>query len=166
MEEAIMADLGYLSLIMALAVTIYALVAQLAGIKTGDGRLQESARGGILAHMFFSDLCFPAFDLLPGHQRFFTIRYVYEYTSRSLPAFYKFSAFWAGNAGSLLLWAWILSIYSVVVAFSQQEGIGAASLPYVHISALAQRLFSFCWCSISWPILLRGCRWRWGMAVV
>ena len=46
-----MADLGYLSLIMALAVTIYALAVQLAGIKTGDGRLQESARS-YSGHMF------------------------------------------------------------------------------------------------------------------
>ena len=124
---------------MALAVTIYALAVQLAGIKTGDGRLQESARGAILAICFlvtFASLLLIYFLVTSD----FSLRYVYEYTSRSLPAFYKFSAFWAGNAGSLLLWAWILSIYSVVVAFSQQEGRGCF-LPYVHIVLLLNVLF-------------------------
>lgn len=134
-----MADLGYLSLIMALSVTIYALVAQLAGIKTGDGRLQESARGGILAASFlvtFASVLLIYFLVTSD----FTIRYVYEYTSRSLPAFYKFSAFWAGNAGSLLLWAWILSIYSVIVAFSKR-GDQDRSLPYVNIILLLNVFF-------------------------
>jgi cytochrome c-type biogenesis protein CcmF len=42
----------------------------------------------------------------------FNIEYVYAYTSRNLPPYYKVSAFWAGQKGSLLFWAVVLSIFS------------------------------------------------------
>ena len=40
----------------------------------------------------------------------FNIEYVAAYTSRNLPSSYIFSAFWAGQKGSLLFWAVVLSI--------------------------------------------------------
>ena len=40
----------------------------------------------------------------------FSIEYVAQYSNQELPLFYKFSSFWAGQAGSLLLWLLILSI--------------------------------------------------------
>ena len=38
----------------------------------------------------------------------FNIEYVAGYTSRNLPSYYIFSAFWAGQKGSLLFWAVVL----------------------------------------------------------
>ncbi|NOT07659.1 MAG: heme lyase CcmF/NrfE family subunit [Gemmatimonadales bacterium] len=45
----------------------------------------------------------------------FNIEYVAQYTSRNLPEYYVFSAFWAGQKGSLLFWATILSIFGATV---------------------------------------------------
>ena len=45
----------------------------------------------------------------------FSIEYVAEYTSRDLGALYLVCALWAGNAGTLLLWGWIVSLIAVVV---------------------------------------------------
>src|SRR5919202_6646037 len=42
----------------------------------------------------------------------FNIEYVAAYTSRNLPGYYIFSAFWAGQKGSLLFWAVVLSIFA------------------------------------------------------
>src|SRR5918998_931348 len=42
----------------------------------------------------------------------FNIEYVSAYTSRNLPQAYIFSAFWAGQKGSLLFWAVVLSIFA------------------------------------------------------
>jgi cytochrome c-type biogenesis protein CcmF len=42
----------------------------------------------------------------------FNIEYVAAYTSRNLPSYYVFSAFWAGQKGSLLFWAVVLSIFA------------------------------------------------------
>ncbi|MEP7228125.1 MAG: heme lyase CcmF/NrfE family subunit [Gemmatimonadales bacterium] len=42
----------------------------------------------------------------------FNIEYVAAYTSRNLPSAYIFSAFWAGQKGSLLFWAVVLSLFA------------------------------------------------------
>jgi cytochrome c-type biogenesis protein CcmF len=42
----------------------------------------------------------------------FNIEYVAAYSSRNLPPYYLFSAFWAGQKGSLLFWAVVLSIFA------------------------------------------------------
>ena len=44
----------------------------------------------------------------------FNIEYVWAYTSRNLPSYYLVSAFWAGQKGSLLFWAVILSIFGAL----------------------------------------------------
>ena len=46
--------------------------------------------------------------------RDFSIDYVAMNTSRAAAPWYTFSAFWAGMAGSLLLWSLVLSIYAAV----------------------------------------------------
>ena len=42
----------------------------------------------------------------------FNMEYVAAYTSRNLPSSYIFSAFWAGQKGSLLFWAVVLSLFA------------------------------------------------------
>jgi cytochrome c-type biogenesis protein CcmF len=42
----------------------------------------------------------------------FNIEYVAAYTSRNLPSYYIFSAFWAGQKGSLLFWSVVLSLFA------------------------------------------------------
>ena len=37
--------------------------------------------------------------------------YVVEHSNRTLPPFFKFSALWSGQEGSLLFWSFLLSIY-------------------------------------------------------
>jgi cytochrome c-type biogenesis protein CcmF len=44
----------------------------------------------------------------------FNIEYVFSYTSRNLPPYYKVSAFWAGQKGSLLFWAVVLAGFSAL----------------------------------------------------
>jgi cytochrome c-type biogenesis protein CcmF len=45
--------------------------------------------------------------------RDFSNLYVYEHSSRALSVAYTISAFWAGNAGSLLLWLLLLTAFAV-----------------------------------------------------
>ncbi len=46
----------------------------------------------------------------------FSVNYVWGHSSKAQPLFYKFSAFWGGQAGSLLMWAFILGTYTFLVA--------------------------------------------------
>jgi cytochrome c-type biogenesis protein CcmF len=45
----------------------------------------------------------------------FSFAYVLNESSRALPPAYKFAALWSGQEGSLLLWAWLLSGFGLIV---------------------------------------------------
>ncbi|HEX5385209.1 MAG TPA: heme lyase CcmF/NrfE family subunit [Gemmatimonadales bacterium] len=60
----------------------------------------------------------------------FNIEYVASYTSRNLPPYYIVSAFWAGQKGSLLFWAVVLSIFASAAQFLTSRRY-ADLLPYV-----------------------------------
>lgn len=51
----------------------------------------------------------------------FSYAYVSDYTGIGLPLIYRVAAFWGGNAGSLLLWALVLTLYGFFVAYSKHE---------------------------------------------
>ncbi len=81
---------------------------------------------GVCAALLVAALCL--WKGLFAHD--FNIEYVAQYTSRNLPESYIFAAFWAGQKGSLLFWATILSIFG---ATTQQitSRRHEALLPYV-----------------------------------
>ena len=70
----------------------------------------------------------------------FNIEYVAQYTSRNLPTSYIFAAFWAGQKGSLLFWATILSLFSAA-AQTVTSRRHAALLP--HVAAVANLVIAF-----------------------
>ena len=45
----------------------------------------------------------------------FELLYVFGQTEQALPSFYKFSALWSGQSGSLLFWSFILSVYALLM---------------------------------------------------
>ncbi len=60
----------------------------------------------------------------------FNVEYVWAYTSRNLPTYYIISAFWAGQKGSLLFWAVVLSVFAAAAqALSSRRY--SELLPYV-----------------------------------
>jgi cytochrome c-type biogenesis protein CcmF len=65
---------------------------------------------------------------LIGHD--FNIEYVAAYTSRNLPPYYIVTAFWAGQKGSLLLWAVVLSLLASLAQLLTSRRY-AHLMPYV-----------------------------------
>jgi len=47
----------------------------------------------------------------------FSVMYVAATSNTELPIFYKVTALWGGHEGSLYLWVWVLSLYTMMVAF-------------------------------------------------
>ncbi|MDQ2766962.1 MAG: cytochrome c biogenesis protein CcsA, partial [Gemmatimonadota bacterium] len=70
----------------------------------------------------------------------FSFRYVASYTSANLPSIYKVTAFWAGQSGSLLLWAFILSGYSAIAVWTNRTR-NRQLMPYVTATLSAITLF-------------------------
>ncbi len=136
-----MAEIGYLALLFALLVTLYSIIAYILGIKNDNKRLLASARGGVLSLAVLTTVASGSlvYLLLTSD---FSVEYVAHYTSSYLPPVYKAAAFWAGNAGSLLLWLWVLAVIAAIVAYSRpKRGQEEEMLPYVSMILMIVALF-------------------------
>ncbi|KKM08272.1 hypothetical protein LCGC14_1725560, partial [marine sediment metagenome] len=60
----------------------------------------------------------------------FDLAYVFEYSRTAQPLAYKIAAFYGGQSGSLLFWAWMLALYMVVVVY-QNRNKNQDMMPYV-----------------------------------
>jgi cytochrome c biogenesis factor len=65
----------------------------------------------------------------------FTLAYVVSYSERTLPAGYKLAALWAGQEGSLLLWAWLLAVLASLAAFLRRKDAPQHQTPVLAILA-------------------------------
>jgi len=114
------ATLGYLCLLLALAAALYAIGCLGTGLVRGKDRLLERGRSTVALQTILTTLA--AFVLLSALvSGDFSLKYVYDYSASDLSLAYRLSAFWAGNAGSLLLWALLISVLTAVIAHSGQE---------------------------------------------
>lgn len=115
-----MADVGYFAIVLALAISLYGIVAFIFGIVKKNPAFVASAKNAALVVAALSTVATFAllYLLMTGD---YSIEYVYEYTSKDLPVFYRFAAWWAGNAGSLMLWLFLLTWYTVPVAFAKKS---------------------------------------------
>ncbi len=126
-----MATFGSFSLIAALALAAYNLLAGIFALRliaTGaparisPERLADTARRAGIAS-FVAVTC-AAFALIWSvFTNDFSIAYVLEHSNRALPAAYKFAALWSGQEGSLLLWAWLLAGYGFVLRLTHKNDV-------------------------------------------
>ena len=115
-----MADIGYIALVLGFIVCMCSAAASIWGKRRNHPKLTSSAQTGIF--VAFGLVTLSAIVLIHAlitHD--FRIEYVASYTSRDMSWPYLFSAFWAGNAGSLLLWGWFLSFFAVVMVLWKRE---------------------------------------------
>lgn len=70
----------------------------------------------------------------------FQIAYIWNSSERTLPTFYKFAAIWGGQAGSLLFWTLLLSLFSTAAALTFRTS-QRTLMPYVNGTLLAILLF-------------------------
>ena len=135
-----MSSIGHYSLIIALVLSAYAFIVSLWAARTRSTILLETVQRSILA--IFALVSLASFALLYALlTRDFSIEYVAQYSSRGLSTFYTISAFWAGQAGSLLFWTLLLSIFAVVVVV-QNRGRNPELIPYA-LSAISLTTFFF-----------------------
>ena len=115
-----MADIGYIALVLGLIICVCSAAASIWGKRRNHPKLTSSAKNGIF--VAFGLVTLSAIVLIYALQTHdFRIEYVASYTSRDMSWPYLFSAFWAGNAGSLLLWGWLLSFFAVVMVLWKRE---------------------------------------------
>jgi cytochrome c-type biogenesis protein CcmF len=115
-----MTTIGHGALALALVISIYTAVASILGVRRQSLKLAESARKGVVATAVLVTLA-SAILIYLLLARDFQVQYVYEHVSTYQPTIYTLSAFWAGQEGSLLLWLWLLTIFSVLIARREED---------------------------------------------
>jgi cytochrome c-type biogenesis protein CcmF len=126
-----MPSFGSFALLLALALAVYALFAgALALWAAATNRPlavspfalgETSRRAGLLTFLCVSCAAFAL--IYAAFTGDYSVDYVLHHTSRSLPWYYKFSALWSGQEGSLLLWAWLLAAYGFVMRLRHKVDI-------------------------------------------
>ncbi len=105
--------LGAAALVSAFVVAVYAAVAALIGTG-GDRRWVVSSRRAIYAMCGLLVLAVVALEVAFVRSDL-SVALVAEHSSTTTPLLYKLTALWGSQAGSLLLWAFVLSIASSAV---------------------------------------------------
>jgi cytochrome c-type biogenesis protein CcmF len=120
---------GELSLWVALLMAAWAATVSFAGGALGRRDLVASGERAIYATLAMVVLASVGlWTAIFTHD--FSFKYVASFTSANLPKAYLFTAFWAGQAGSLLFWCLILSIYSALALWTNRTR-NRVLMPYV-----------------------------------
>jgi cytochrome c-type biogenesis protein CcmF len=117
--------IGQLGLLLAFVASGYAAFAGLVGWLVHHRTLSRSGLYAAVASVgsLTVTLTVLAWALV---KRDFTFRYVADYSSWLLEWYYSLSALWVGQAGSLLLWSWMLGILALAYRFG--PGTGSSTL--------------------------------------
>src|SRR5436309_6274546 len=108
-----MATLGFACLLLALAVCAYGIGASVYGVRSGRVEFSESGRRAVYALAGILTVAFAVLEIA-FLRNDFTFNTVADTSSRTTPAAYRAAAVWSSQEGSLLLWAWLLSLWSSV----------------------------------------------------
>ena len=117
-----MANVGAACLVVALLTAVYAAGASIHGGRSGRREWVTSGRRAIYCVAL---LCVGAFALLEAAflRSDLSFALVAEGSSTDTPVFYKVTAPWATQDGSLLLWATILSLFASAVLFLTRRSL-------------------------------------------
>ena len=110
---------GELSLWVALLMAAWSTTVSFSGGLQGRADLVKSGERALYATFAFTLLAsIGIWTALFTHD--FSIKFVASYTSANLPKIYTFTAFWAGQAGSMLFWSLILTGFAAIAVFTNR----------------------------------------------
>ncbi len=124
-----MHDIGGIALQFAFVAAIYAAGMALVGRRQGRLDMVRSAERAVFAVCGLVSIAMVVLlYALLAHD--FSLRYVASVSNRAMPIFYTVAALWGGQEGSMLLWLWILVMYSALVVV-QNRHRNRELMPYV-----------------------------------
>ncbi len=134
-----MENIGSLAILLAFCFAIYAVIGSLAGKWGRRPFLVLSAERAVYSIWVLLTVAavLLVYGLIHGDYR---LAYVAGHSNPSMPTIYKFTAWWGGQEGSLLLWNWLLASYAVVVVFGNRRKF-RDMMPYVTSVLMATQTF-------------------------
>ena len=111
-----MAPVGQACLILALATCGYGIGASIYGARTGRRDWVDSGRRSVYGLALLTTAAFAVLEVAFLRSDFH-FEVVTTHSSTTTPTFYRAAAAWSSQEGSLLLWVWLLSLWSSLVLF-------------------------------------------------
>src|SRR5688500_3692911 len=134
-----MPTFGYALLLITLVVGTYTACAAIVGHHTKSRRIAESSLHGVYA--VFGLLTCASFTLIYLFVTDdYSVKYVQHYSDRSMPLFYKATAMWGGQDGSLLFWVWVMSIWGAIAVYQNRDK-NRGLLPYTIVALMGVSLY-------------------------
>ena len=109
------AELGNYALALSLAIAVLLAVFPLWGAEKGNVQFMALARPMTYGLFLILSVSFGALFYVFAINDF-SVQYVVNNSNTTLPIYYRLSAVWGSHEGSLLLWIWLLSLWSAAVA--------------------------------------------------
>jgi cytochrome c-type biogenesis protein CcmF len=113
------ASVGSVALALAFLAAIAAAVMALAG-RNGERRWVDRSRRTVYAMFGLLTLCVVLIEIAFATDDF-SLNIVQQHSSIETPSFYKLAAMWSSQEGSLLLWAWVLSIAASAALYATRN---------------------------------------------
>jgi cytochrome c-type biogenesis protein CcmF len=115
-----MENIGALCVLLAFCLGVFAVVAAIAGKYGRRPFLIISAERAVYAVWMLLTAASAVLVslLIQGDYR---LAYVASHSNKAMPAIYKFTAWWGGQEGSLLLWSWLLATYSAIATYTNRR---------------------------------------------
>lgn len=127
-------DIGFGSLVIAFILSIFGIFAAIYGVSQKEERWVESARLSML--LTFPLITLSSLALIYALvQGLYEVEYVASVTSNSMPLYLRITALWGGQAGSLLFWSWLMSLFATAVTLRKWDR-DQEFLPWVIVVSL------------------------------
>jgi cytochrome c-type biogenesis protein CcmF len=125
------ATLGHFVLFLALGLSLYGAAASAYGARAGRADWMASSRNAVLANLCLVTLAILLLEyaLITSD---FSLRYVANNSTRGSLTRYKIAGLWGSLEGSILLWAWLQSLFAALVV-ARYHDRQPAVLPYVQV---------------------------------
>jgi cytochrome c-type biogenesis protein CcmF len=134
-----MSDLGAFALRFALMLSVVGLAAAIhAGVQRSNDWTRVAERAVWVVSAFVTLAMAALFAAFATYD--YQLQYVAAHSARSMALHYRLAALWGGQAGSLLLWLWMLLAYSsVCIWFQRHQNRGL--MPWVVTVLLTNAIF-------------------------
>jgi cytochrome c-type biogenesis protein CcmF len=114
------ADVGHGLTLVALVLALGGSAAAAVGARTGRTALVESAQHAALGVFVLVTACFAL--LTYAFLTFdFSVRYVATNTNLGTPFYYRITGVWGALEGSIILWSWMLALYTLILILRHRE---------------------------------------------
>jgi cytochrome c-type biogenesis protein CcmF len=126
-----MENLGGLCLLLAFCLGCYSVIAALVGAWQNKQYLLVSSERAVFAvwGLLATASTLLVWALMTGDFRY---SYVASHSNKTMEWYYKFAAWWGGQEGSLLFWAFLLASYAAIVVFrTRRKPEFRQMMPYI-----------------------------------